>query len=131
MRAEYAAGQAVAASFGAKPVPLRLISPWFYHLDTALCILDDDTCLWVPNAFDTFGQQTIRSRFKTRFEVPMEEARMLAANAHAVGEHVLIERECVQTQDWIDANGFESVPLDTSEFRKSGGSVYCMKHAIP
>lgn len=129
-RSTEAAGRAAAAAFGVPGVSLKLVDERFYHLDTALCVLGDAACLWVPGAFDAEGRSAIETRFPRRFAVPEAEALRLAANAFHVDGRVLIEADTPATQAWLKEEGYDVVALDTSEFRKSGGSVYCMKQAF-
>jgi N-dimethylarginine dimethylaminohydrolase len=108
---------------------LDLEDPEFYHLDTCMCILDDDTVLIYPDAFTDEGQKLIRHFFPVVIEAPEIEARTLfACNAHCPDrKHVLIQRGCTQTNTLLRQHGFEVIELFTDEFLKSGGSVFCMK----
>jgi arginine dihydrolase len=106
----------------------RLQDPRFYHLDTALAPLDERRALWFPPAFDAAGQQLVQAAFPEAIAVSLEEALNFAANAHCPdGQHVLIDQACPQTIHELGCAKFTVRPLDTSEFRKSGGSVYCLK----
>jgi len=108
----------------------RMENPKYYHLDTALAPLDEQTALIVPQAFETEGLEMVRAAFPRFFEIPPEEGALFAGNAHCPdGKHVLLQSGCKVTEAWLRANGFEPVPLDTSEFLKSGGSVFCLKLA--
>lgn len=107
-----------------------LQDPRFYHLDTALAPLDEETALYFPGAFDTAGLRQIHAAFPSAIEVSDNEAMLFACNAHCPdGKHVLIESACQQTREALQAAKFQPIPLDTSEFRKAGGSVFCMKLA--
>ena len=119
----------LAAKLGFPVVPLHLTDPDFYHLDTCLCPLDEHTALIAPAAFDESGLEAIRRRFARVIEAPEREARELfACNAHAPdGRHVLIQRGCAETNAALDDAGYTVVELDTDEYLKSGGSVFCMK----
>lgn len=110
-------------------VPLRLEDPDFYHLDTCFCPLDEETALVYPGAFDEAGLEDIRSRFKRVLEAPEDEARTLfACNAHCPdAEHVVIQRGCRETNRLLLEAGFRPVEVETGEFLKSGGSVFCLK----
>ena len=109
--------------------PLALTDPDFYHLDTCFCPLEEDTVLIYPGAFDEAGLEAIRSRFARVLEAPEDEARNLfACNAHCPdGQHVLIQEGCEVTNGLLREAGYEVIELDTSEYLKSGGSVFCMK----
>ncbi|MBI3818126.1 MAG: amidinotransferase [Planctomycetes bacterium] len=102
----------------------------FYHLDTALAPLDENTALIVPQAFDGRGLKLIKSAFASAFEIPIAESLQFAGNAHCPdGRHVILQKGCVETERWLRSRGFEPVPVETGEFIKSGGSVFCLKLA--
>ncbi len=119
----------LADALGIPVVALELTDPDFYHLDTCLCPLDEETALLYPGAFTDEGLQTVRAHFKRTIEAPEAEAReRFACNAHSPdGRHVLIQEGCTDTNEMLRQLGYEPVELDTSEFLKSGGSVFCMK----
>ncbi len=108
---------------------LELVNEDFYHLDTCLCPLDENTALAYSGAFSEEGRALIKRFFEHVIEVPATEAReRFACNAHCPdGKHVLIQRGCTATAEQLKAAGFSPVELDTSEFLKAGGSVFCMK----
>ena len=109
--------------------PLALHDPDFYHLDTCLCPLDERTALVFPGAFTEADLATIRDHFERVLEAPEDEARTLfACNAHSPdGETVLIQRGCTVTNERLEAAGYRVVEVETDEYLKSGGSVFCMK----
>lgn len=128
-RSESAAWAEIEQRFGVKVVQLDLGDPDFYHLDTALAMIDERTCLWAPEAFDARGRGLIEALFETRIAAPAAEARRgFACNALCPdGEHVLIQRGNPITCERLAAHGLTVIELDTTEFTKSGGSVFCMK----
>jgi len=113
-------------------VLLRLTDPDYYHLDTCLCPLDTEHALVAPDAFDETGLALINALFDTPIEVPDHEARhQFACNGHCPdGTHVLIQEGCEVTNERLREHDFVPVELDTSEFLKAGGSVFCMKQMI-
>jgi N-dimethylarginine dimethylaminohydrolase len=110
-------------------ITLSLIDPDFYHLDTCFCVLDEQTVLIYPGAFETEGLALIHHFFERVLEAPEDEARtQFACNAHCPdGQHVLIQRGSNTTNKMLCASGFLPVEVETSEFLKAGGSVFCMK----
>ena len=46
--------------FGREVVPLELVDPRFYHLDTALAVLDATTIAWLPEAFSPASRAVLR-----------------------------------------------------------------------
>ena len=117
------------SALGFVVVPLKLEDPDFYHLDTCLCPLDEQTALIYPGAFDDEGIAALKAHFPRLIEAPEDEARRLfACNAHCPdGKHVLIQTGCTTTTRLLQAAGYDVVPVQTDEFLKSGGSVFCMK----
>jgi N-dimethylarginine dimethylaminohydrolase len=110
-------------------IALSLVDADFYHLDTCFCPFDERTVLIYPPAFDADGLALIHHVFERVLEAPEDDARQrFACNAHCPdGKHVLLQRGSTETVRQIREAGFEPVELDTSEFLKSGGSVFCMK----
>ena len=49
--------------FGRSVVGLTLVDPRFYHLDTALAVLDDEQIMYYPAAFSSGSQATLRELF--------------------------------------------------------------------
>ncbi len=119
----------LAAFLGTAVLPLALHDPEFYHLDTCLCPLDERTALVYPGAFTPEDMATIRAHFERVIEAPEDEARTLfACNAHSPdGETVIIQRGCTVTNERLREAGYSVVEVDTDEYLKSGGSVFCMK----
>jgi arginine dihydrolase len=109
----------------------QLIDERFYHLDTALAPLDEQTALFVPKAFDANGHALVEAAFPRAIALPLGESLNFAGNAHCPdGQHVLIDAACTESCATLSQAGFTPIPLDTSEFRKSGGSVFCLKLAL-
>lgn len=136
-RTSRAAWEELAERYELPVVTLELVDPTFYHLDTCLAPLDERTCLWTPGAFDDDGRALIRRLFEDAIEVPTEEARgAFACNAWAPdlgGERrvVVLQRGAAAVVRALEGRGFEVHEVETGEFLKSGGSVFCMKLAHP
>lgn len=132
-RSERAAWIALAAAHPQLDVLLyALRDPRFYHLDTALAALTASVCLYVPQAFDADGLGLVQAAFADPIALTLEEALRFAANAHCPdGRHVLLQRGSPRVEAELRARGLTPVPLETGEFMKSGGSVYCLKQAVP
>jgi N-dimethylarginine dimethylaminohydrolase len=41
-------------------LPLELVNPRFYHLDTCFCPLAPGEALYYPDAFDAYGQRVLQ-----------------------------------------------------------------------
>jgi N-dimethylarginine dimethylaminohydrolase len=124
-RSDPAAGAELSALCGRPSVSLRLIDPRFYHLDTALVVLDDDTAAYYPAAFDEDGKAALDSAFAELIEAKDEDAEVLGLNAVSDGRHVVLPRQAGGLADKLAAAGFEPVPVDMSELLKAGGGPKC------
>lgn len=124
-RSDVAAALEVAAVFGRRVVPLRLVDPRFYHLDTALCVLDASTAMYYPAAFDDAGAATLRSVFTELIEAKDEDAEVLGLNAVCDGLHVVLAAQATGLASSLASRGFIPVPVNMSELLKAGGGAKC------
>jgi len=108
-------------------IALNLPNPKFYHLDTAFCPLDVESAAVFPGAFDQAGMALIRRYFGNLIEVSESEAFNFACNALALGRKVIIERGSKEVCRRLRELRFEPCEVETGEFMKSGGSVFCLK----
>lgn len=107
---------------------LRLVDPAFYHLDVCLCVIDEHTVLIYPEAFDAPSLALIREVYPDCIELTRAEAYAFACNAHCPDQkHVLIPIGSPRIEEELRSKGYFVYPVDTSEFLKSGGSVFCLK----
>ncbi len=111
--------------FGRKVVSLRLVDDRFYHLDTALCVLDGSTAMYYPAAFDDAGRAVLASMFPELIEAKDEDAEVLGLNAVSDGRRVVLAAAATGLARSLSARGFEVVPMDMSELLKAGGGAKC------
>jgi N-dimethylarginine dimethylaminohydrolase len=124
-RSDLEAGEELAAAFGRLVVSLRLVDPRFYHLDTALCVLDATTAMYYPAAFDDAGRAALASIFAELIEAKDEDAEVLGLNAVSDGRHVVLAAAATGLAHSLSSRGFEVVPVDMSELLKAGGGAKC------
>ena len=119
----------ISGTFDVPVVPLELVHPSFYHLATCFCVLSSKAVLIYPPAFTQEGLDLIHAAFPVVIEAPEQEARdLFACNATCPdGRNVIIQKGCHDVNKALKANGFAFHEVETSEFLKSGGSVFCMK----
>ncbi len=121
--------QAVASEledlFGLPVISVRLVDPRFYHLDTALLVLDENTAAYYPGAFDEAGQAALAARFGDLIEAKPADAEVLGLNGLSDGRHVVLPAQAESLAAEIESAGFSVLPVDLSEFRKSGGGPKC------
>lgn len=131
-RTSWSAYEQVSGILNVPVITLELVNPNFYHLDTCFCVLRDDAALYFPGAFDSEGRALLARMFRRLIEVNECEATCrLACNAHAIdGKTVILQRGAVETVNRLRAEGFDIIEVETDEYVKSGGSVFCMKMMI-
>ncbi len=111
-------------------VPLRLVDEHCYHLDTCLCPLNDEAALIYPGAFSPESLQTVRGGWKRIHELNGDEARGFMGNGIVANGRFITPRLSRNLEQILARESLTPVVVDTSEFEKSGGSVFCMKAFI-
>ncbi|ABM12122.1 amidinotransferase [Mycolicibacterium vanbaalenii PYR-1] len=124
-RTDRRAHDEVAAHVGMPVVSLELTDPRFYHLDTALAVLDDATIAYYPPAFTHQSRATLTRLFPGAIEVASADAYVLGLNVVSDGLHVVLPSAATGFAEQLDAAGFRPVGVDLSELLKGGGSVKC------
>ncbi len=115
----------ISAALGVPVVSLRLVDPRFYHLDTALAVLDDRTVAFYPPAFSAAAQDQLRALFPDAIVVGSADAYVLGLNAVSDGLHVVLPSAATGFATQLRHAGFEPVGVELSELLKGGGSVKC------
>jgi N-dimethylarginine dimethylaminohydrolase len=124
-RTEQRAHDEIAKAVGMPVVSLELVDPRFYHLDTALAVLDDTTIAYYPPAFSEASRIRLLELFPDAIEVCSADAYVLGLNAVSDGLNVVLPAAAVGFADQLCAAGFRPVGVDLSELLKGGGSVKC------
>jgi N-dimethylarginine dimethylaminohydrolase len=124
-RSDQAAAAELGQVFGLPVVSLRLVDPRFYHLDTALCVLDSDTAMYYPAAFDEAGRAAIAEQFAELIEAKDEDAEVLGLNAVSDGLHVVLPVQARGLAAQLSEHGFIPAGVDLSELLKGGGGPKC------
>ncbi|MBH5334561.1 amidinotransferase [Streptomyces pactum] len=114
--------------FGRPVIGLDLVNPRFYHLDTALCVLDDSTdadVMYYPEAFSPGSRAVLERLFPDAIIAERADAEALGLNAVSDGHHVLLPQAAVGLFEPLRQRGYEPIGMDLGELLKSGGSVKC------
>ena len=115
----------VAKLSGLPLISLQLVNPRFYHLDTALAVLDDETIAFYPPAFGATSVALLRKMFPGAIEVADADAHVLGLNAVSDGLNVVYPAAAAGFAAQLAAAGFRPIGVDLSELLKGGGSVKC------
>jgi arginine dihydrolase len=122
----------LAEVFDVPIITLEIQDSRFYHLDTCFCPIDEETVLLYPAAFSEEGLSLIRRLFPRIVEANQyDTAEKLACNAAAfLGKYIFIQRGASNVTTRLRELEYEVIEVETGEFLKSGGSVFCMKSAL-
>lgn len=124
-RTDLAAHAQLEETFGVPIISVRLVDPRFYHLDTAMCVLDADTAAYYPAAFEDASRAALAAHFTELIEASDSDAEVLGLNAVSDGRHVVLPAQATELAAKLAAYGFEPIGVDLSELRKSGGGPKC------
>ncbi len=112
--------------FGREVISLHIIDPFFYHLDTSLAVLSNDTVAFYPGAIDEDSQKRLRAAIPNVIEATLEEAQGFGLNAVSDGHTIITSNESESLLQKYRTAGFATIGTPILEFRKSGGGVKCM-----
>lgn len=124
-RTTTAAHDEVRALFGRPVVTLQLVDPRYYHLDTALAVLDDTTVAYLPEAFSAESREKLRGLFPDAILADAHDAAVLGLNAVSDGRHVVLAAQATGLAEQLRGRGFVPVGVDMSELMKAGGGAKC------
>ncbi|MGW0701630.1 dimethylargininase [Streptomyces sp. NPDC002867] len=131
-----AAHREVQEFFGVPVIGLQLVDPYFYHLDTALFVLDDGEAggrahiAYHPEAFSPGSREVLARLFPDAVTATREDAMAFGLNSVSDGRHVLVAPQAEGLIGRLEAHGYVPVPVDLSEFHKAGGGIKCCTQEI-
>ncbi|RCV52982.1 dimethylargininase [Marinitenerispora sediminis] len=135
-RTEQAAHLEAQEVFGLPVVSLRLVDPRFYHLDTALTVLDDGVhsgradIAYYPGAFSGAARQVLGRLFPDALRVAEADAAVLGLNAVSDGRNVVLPEQARGLAARLAERGYRPIGVDMSELAKSGGGPKCCTQEI-
>ncbi|MDO8523131.1 MAG: arginine deiminase-related protein [bacterium] len=109
-------------------VPLKLIDPRFYHLDTCFCPIGEHA-FYFPGAI---APDSCEALLKLGKAVPVSEADALKMVCNGVyfegssGPKFVVNDISRKLEKMLEKWGIETIINKTSEFQKSGGSNRCL-----
>ncbi|WP_026851846.1 dimethylargininase [Glaciibacter superstes] len=127
--------QELARIYGRDVITLNLVNPNFYHLDTAIAVLDagldggsgstTGEIAYLPSAFDEPSLAILRERFPDAIIVTEEDAAILGLNSYSDGYNIVIASRAKDFERQLRASGFNPIGVDLSELLLGGGGVKC------
>ncbi len=122
----------VARAFHSPVILLKLVNERFHHLHTCFCPLTSEAVLIHPAAFDAASLELILKIFPIVVTATEADAVVkMACNATVVrSKTAILQQGATAVSNHMRALGLHVREVDTSEFIKSGGSVYGMKQYL-
>ncbi len=106
-------------------ISLGLVDPSFYHLDTAVAVLDDTNIAYLPKAFDEPSRAILRELYPDAVIVTDEDAAVLGLNSFSDGYNVVIASRAKDFERQLAERGYNPIGVDLSELLLGGGGVKC------
>lgn len=116
---------------GVPVVPLALTDTRYYHLDTALFVLSEATdaasaqIAYYPEAFSPDSRQVLAELFPDAVRASAADAACLGLNGVSDGRNVVLPTEATGLAEQLRIRGYQPIPVDIDELRKSGGGPKC------
>jgi N-dimethylarginine dimethylaminohydrolase len=126
IRSDVHGHQYMASVLQKQVLPLELVNPYFYHLDTCFCPLAPGQALYYPDAFDVYGRKVLETNIPQLLAATEPDAHRFGCNAVVIGKTVIINAGCAQLQADLQGWGYTPVAVELDEFIKSGGSAKCL-----
>jgi N-dimethylarginine dimethylaminohydrolase/methylmalonyl-CoA mutase cobalamin-binding subunit len=113
------------AFFGRPVIGLTLVSDDYYHLDTALSVLDEHTVMYYPAAFAPDSQEVLSALFPDAIIASDADARAFGLNAVSDGRHVVLPAGATGLTAQLRERGYEPIEVEVTELLRAGGGVKC------
>lgn len=120
--------------FGREVVSLTLVDPRFYHLDTAIAVLDPvegpggvekANIAYLPGAFDEASQKILAERYPDAIRVSDADGDVFGLNSASDGYNVFISPRAKGFEAQLRERGYNPVLIDLSELLLGGGGIKC------
>jgi N-dimethylarginine dimethylaminohydrolase len=131
-RSDSTSHEEIARVYGRDVITLKLINPSFYHLDTAIAVLDPEpdasgrsNIAYLESAFDEPSLAILRERFPDAIIATEEDAAILGLNSYSDGYNIVIAARATTFAEQLRAKGYNPIGVDLSELLLGGGGVKC------
>ncbi|MBR7834710.1 amidinotransferase [Actinospica durhamensis] len=125
LRTDSSSHEETSSYFGLPVVGLTLTDPRFFHLDTALAVLNEREIMYYPGAFSPQSLRVLRSLFPDSLEADDADAAVFGLNAISDGRRVVLPAAATGLAQRLAQRGFEPIPVEVEELLKAGGGPKC------
>jgi N-dimethylarginine dimethylaminohydrolase len=130
-RASVASCEELAQKLEIDVMPLRLVDPYFYHLDMGFLPINHDTAFYYPPAFSQNSQNLLKRLIPNLHELSETAVKAYAANSFVSGQDIVISKGTPRDfHDALQQLGLRIHEVDVSEFKKAGGGIHCLINVL-
>ncbi len=130
-RASISSCEELAAKLKIDVMPLRLVDPFYYHLDMCFLPINQETVFYYPPAFSENSQNLLKRLVPNLLELSIEAAEAYAANSLVSGNDIIIPTGTPTAfSTKLEELGLAVYEVDTSEFNKAGGGTRCLINTL-
>ncbi len=130
-RASVASCEELSQKLGIDAIPLRLIDPYYYHLDMIFLPINKDTAFCYMPALSESSQNLLSRLVPNLIELSKASAEAYAANSFVSGKDIVVSSG--QPKEFLNdlsKLGMKIHEVDISEFKKAGGGVHCLINVL-
>lgn len=126
LRSDASGLQELGELLGVRVIPMELVDPYYYHIDTCFCPIGVDCAIYYPWALDSYGRRVMNELIGDLITTEEEEARRFCCNAVVVGKKVVTNTGCPKLHEALRERGYTPYETPLDEFLKAGGSAKCL-----
>ncbi len=126
-RTNLKAAKIIESLLNKKLIPLKLINPYFFHLDTALCVLPNNTIMFYEEAFDKSSISKIEKLGANLIQITKADAYKMACNSVLYKNNIVMNKGSSRKLiNSLKKHGLSVFEVELSEFLKAGGGAHCL-----
>lgn len=104
---------------------------FFYDLDLALAVINENCIAYCPEAFDEASQKILAELPIEKIIVDFEEAmKGFACNMVSTGEVAVMSAHAPKLQAELESRGIKTITPEIEELKKGGGYIRCISLTI-
>ena len=104
---------------------------FFYDLDLALAVIDENVIAYCPEAFDEESQKKLAELPIEKIIVDFDEAvKGFACNMVSTGEIAVMSAHAPKLQAELEKRGIKTITPEIEELKKGGGYIRCISLSI-
>lgn len=130
-RASVSSCEELAQKLSIDVMPLRLVDPYFYHLDMAFLPIDTETAFYFPDAFSRNSRHLLKRLVPDLRVFSKEDADNYAANSFVSGDDIVVSAGLsAELRAEFKTLGLRIHEVNVSEFKKAGGGIHCLINVL-